>query len=155
MFSYLMDAICAHNAFLGMNRTWTPQDLVVHIYCKFLSECSHKGVMEKMLNHFLIPLYKFIFEEERPCVLHGVMEVVSEISNYFASPNATFLRLFGKQISLHLLPKYVTDKLFMQEFAYHLSIGLSTTLHKKKKAPWPTFSYANHIVQDQESESRK
>jgi len=29
------------------------------------------------------------------------------------------------------------DKLVMQEVSYHLSIGLSSRMHRKKKAPWP------------------
>lgn len=48
--------------------------------------------MEKLTNHFLIPLYKMNFEEEP--MSRGAMEVVSEIANWFASPNGTFLKVF-------------------------------------------------------------
>ena len=36
-----------------------------------------------------------------------------------------------------MLPKFSTDKLVMQEAAYHILTRLSTRLHRKKKAPWP------------------
>ena len=67
----------------------------MHVYCKCLLECRDKGAMEKLTDHFLILLYKMIFEEEPPCMSHGAMEVVSKIVDLFASPYDTFLRMFG------------------------------------------------------------
>lgn len=46
--------------------------------------------------------------------------------------------MFGGEKPLHVLQRYATDKLIMQEVSYHLAIGLSATLHRKNKAPWPT-----------------
>jgi len=51
--------------------------------------------MEKLIDHFLIPLYNLIFKEEPPCMSHGAMEAVVEITYWFASPYDTFLRVFG------------------------------------------------------------
>ena len=45
--------------------------------------------------------------------------------------------MLGGQKSLHVLPRYPTNKLVMQEFYYHISIGLSRVLQRKKKEPWP------------------
>lgn len=59
--------------------------------------------MEKLTHNFLILLYKLIFKEETPCMLHGEMELVLEIGDWFASPGGTFLRVFGRQKSRHLL----------------------------------------------------
>lgn len=67
------------------------------------------------------------------------MEEVSEIPNWFSSPNITFLGVFSIQKLLYLFPRYATDKIVMQEVSYHLSTRLSAALHRKKKAPWPTF----------------
>lgn len=36
--------------------------------------------------------------------------------------------------------KVSMDKLIIQEVSYNISIGLSTRLHRKKKAPYPTLS---------------
>ena len=45
--------------------------------------------------------------------------------------------MFGGEKPLHVLPRFSTDKLVMQEISYHPSTGLSATLHRRKKAPWP------------------
>lgn len=115
MFDYLLEVICAQNSIPGMSWTWSPKEPVVHIYCKLLSECSYKGVMEKLTEHFLIPLYNMIFEEDLPCMSREKMEAVSELAGWFASPNGTYLRVFGGQKSPHLLPRYATDKLVMKK----------------------------------------
>jgi len=54
MFAYLLDAICAHNAFPSMNRACSPQEHVVHIHYKLLSDWDHRGVMENLTDHFPI-----------------------------------------------------------------------------------------------------
>jgi len=64
--------------------------------------------------------------------------VIVDIAYWYASPGGTFLRVFGRKKPLHVLPRYVTDKLVMQEVSCHLTIGLSTDLHRKVKEPWPT-----------------
>ena len=90
--------------------------------------------MGKLIDHFLIPLYKLIFEEEPPCMSHGVMEAISEITDWYASPYATFLRVFSGEKSPHVFPRYSVDNIFMQEVVYHLSTRLAKTLHRKKIA---------------------
>lgn len=94
--------------------------------------------MEKLINHFLIPLYMMIFENEPPLTSRMKMEAIREILDWFSSLNGTFLRVFSGEKLLHVFPRYSIDKLIMQEVSYHLTIGLSASLHKKKKAPWPT-----------------
>lgn len=66
------------------------------------------------------------------------MEAVSEHADWFASSNGTYLRVFNSHKSSHMLPRWVTNKLVMQEVAYHISIDLSGVLRRNKKAPWPT-----------------
>jgi len=94
--------------------------------------------MEKLTDHFLILLYKLVFKEGPPRMSCGVVDVVSEIKDWFASSNGTFLRVFGGQNSPHLLLRHANDQLVMQEVTHHLSTGLSTFFCKNKKAPWPT-----------------
>ena len=66
------------------------------------------------------------------------MKAVVKIADRFASQDGTFLRVFDSKKSPHIFPRYSTENLVIQEVSYNLSIRLSTTLHKKKKAPWPT-----------------
>lgn len=51
-------------------------------------------------------------------------------------PVATSLVCLEERSLLHLLPRYATYKLVMQEVSYHLSTGLSTGVHRKKKLSW-------------------
>lgn len=50
----------------------------------------------------------------------------------------TFIQMYSVEKPLHVLQKFSLDKLLMLEVSYHISVGLSTTLYQKKKAPWPT-----------------
>ena len=97
MFAYLLDAIYAWNAFPSMSWTWTLRDPIVYIYCRVFSDCSHRGVMEKLTDHFLILLYQMIFEEEPRCMSRGEMEEVEDIIDWFPSLDGTFLKILGGQ----------------------------------------------------------
>jgi len=76
-----------------------------------------------------------IFEQELPCMSQAMMATLVNIANWYASPLGTFIRMYNVEKTLHVLPMFAMDKLIMQEVAYHISTGLSTRLHMKKKAP--------------------
>lgn len=59
------------------------------------------------------------------------------IAYWYASPNGNFIRMYSVEKALHVLLRFSTDNLAMQEVAYHISRWLSSGLHRKKKAPWP------------------
>jgi len=59
---------------------------------------------------------------------HEEMEEISKFIDWFSSPYSTYFKEFGSSKSSHMLPSYATDKLVMQEVAYHLSTGLSGML---------------------------
>lgn len=87
-------------------------------------------------------------------------EVILNITDWYASPGGTFIRVFGEEKPPHVLLRYATYKLVMQEVTYHLSIGLSVGLHRKKKAPWPTLPlwirlYKINILKDRDDEAKK
>lgn len=67
------------------------------------------------------------------------MEAILNIADWYALLGGTFIRVFGGEKPLHVLPRYATNKMAMKEVSYHFSIGLSSGLHGKKKARWPTF----------------
>lgn len=138
MFVYLLDAICAQQQFPGMGWTWTPLEEVVNVYCKLLSKCSYRGVMTRLSDHFIAPLYKMIFEQDLPCMSQEAMQALLNIADWYASLGGTFIRMFGMEKPLHELPRFATDKLVIQEVAYHISTGLLATLHMRKKTPWST-----------------
>ena len=66
------------------------------------------------------------------------MEAISELANWFPLPDGTYLRVFGGNKPPHQLPRYANDKMIMEDVDYHISVGFSGVLQRKKKAPWPT-----------------
>lgn len=66
------------------------------------------------------------------------IEAIVDIADWYASPGGTFIRVFGRENPTHVLPRYATDKLIMQEVSYHLAIGLLARLHRKTKVTRPT-----------------
>ena len=65
------------------------------------------------------------------------MQESLNIAYWYASAGGTFIRMFGREKHMHVLPRFSTYTLVMQEVAYHISIGLSARLYRRKKAPWP------------------
>lgn len=92
--------------------------------------------MERLTDHFINPLYKLIFEKYPPCMSREVMDVIVNIVDWYASPGGTFIRVFGREKPLPILPRYSIDKQVMQEVPYHLATGLSARLHRKKRSSW-------------------
>lgn len=81
-------------------------------------------------------VYKMIFEQDRPYMLHGVMEALIDIADWYASPLGIFIWVYNVEKAPHVFPKFSMDKIFMEEMSYPISTGLSAKLHKKRKAPW-------------------
>lgn len=66
------------------------------------------------------------------------MEEISKITDWFASLDGTFLRLFDVEKPPYVLPRYATNKRVMKEVSYHLTIGLLAAFQRKNKSPCPT-----------------
>jgi len=94
--------------------------------------------MAQLSLHFIIPLYKIIFEEYPPCMSQGAMEAITKITDWYFWEVGTFFRVFSEENPLHILPRYATDILMMKKLSYYLATGLLAYLHKKKRRPWPT-----------------
>ncbi len=98
----------------------------MNIYYKFLSECSYQEVMVMLLEHFISPMYRMIFEQDPPYMSWEVMQSLLNIADWYASASGTFIRMFDLEKPLDELPRFTTNKLDVQEVAYHISTGLST-----------------------------
>ena len=66
------------------------------------------------------------------------MEKIIKVVHWFSIQKGTLIRVFGSFKKPHAFPKFVTDKLLLQEFCYQMSSGFSKTLSKGKKKAWPT-----------------
>jgi len=78
-----------------------------------------------------------IFEVEAPCMSRETRKAVVEITDWFASPQGKYLKVFGSQMPPHLMLRYVTGKVVMKEVRYQLWTG--QLLQKKKKEHWSLF----------------
>jgi hypothetical protein len=61
MSSYLMDIMCVAHQYPKMGWEWQPIDPTIHIYCKVLWEHKYMTKYQNICEHFLAPLYEFIF----------------------------------------------------------------------------------------------
>lgn len=77
-----------------------------------------------------------IFDQDPSCMSMAVMKSLIDIAEWYSSPLGTFIWMYYAKKARHVLPKFSMDNLVMQEVSYYISTGLSTRLHKKKKAPW-------------------
>ena len=57
------------------------------------------------------------------------MEVIIGISYWYASLGGPFIRVFGEENPQHVLLRYVTEKMIMQEVSYHILVGLLARIH--------------------------
>jgi len=67
-----------------------------------------------------------------------VIEELVDIADCYASPLATFIRMYGVENDLHVLSNFSMDKFVMQEVLYHISRGLLVRVHRKKEEHWST-----------------
>jgi len=106
MFSYLLDVVCSCQEFPGMDWAWTPSENVVNVYYKFLSECSYRGIMARLFDQFIAPLYTMIFEQDLTYMSHATMEALLNIVDWFASLDGTFIRMYNVEKVSHVLPNF-------------------------------------------------
>lgn len=64
-------------------------------------------------------------------------EALTDIDDWYASLFGTYIWMYNVKKSSHVVPNFSLDKLIMQEVSYHISVGLTNRLHRKKKASWP------------------
>jgi hypothetical protein len=64
--------------------------------------------------------------------------IIRRIRDWYLMENDTYIRIYGAMKPPHLLPRFVPDKLVLQEVAYQTIIhGVRGMLYRSKKAIWP------------------
>jgi hypothetical protein len=67
-----------------------------------------------------------------------VQAIVKIIGDWYLLEYGTYLRIYGATKSPHFLPKFILDRLVLQEIAYQTIIhGVGATLYRDKKSIWP------------------
>jgi hypothetical protein len=145
MASYLLDIICARNAFSRMKLNWHPSGLVVHVYYNILWENRYKKSYAVICDHFIAPIYFLLFKRECPRLSDKEKKVIVKISHWYLDKRETYIRVFGTTGAPHLLPLHVPDQIVLGEICYKTIIqGYNATLVKDKKRAF--ISYGFHIV---------
>jgi len=85
----------------------------VNTYCNMLYECSFRGVVTLLFDHFITLVYKMIFEQDPPYMSKAMMEALINIADSYASPSDTFIRMYNTKKPSRVLPKFSLDILFM------------------------------------------
>jgi hypothetical protein len=138
MSSYLLDIMCIAHKYPNMGWSWFPVDVAIHIYCKVLWEHKYRTYYQRICEHFLAPLYEFIFCTSPPCMTDKAITVIRRIGDWYLMEHGTYIRIYGAMKPPHLLPRFVPDKLVLQEVAYQTIIhGVGGMLYRSKKSIWP------------------
>jgi hypothetical protein len=110
MSSYLIDIMCVAHQYPNMGWAWKPTDTTIHIYCKVLWEHKYRTKYQKIYEHFLAPLYEFIFCTPTPCMTDKEIVVIKRIGDWYLMEHNTYIRVYGAMKSpIFFLGLYQTD----------------------------------------------
>jgi hypothetical protein len=85
----------------------------------------------KTCEHFISLLYRLIFYKNSQCMIDKSIQMIDTNGDWHEIEKVTYMRIFGTNQPPHLLPKFILDKLVLQEIQYETYF-----LSKNKKAPW-------------------
>jgi len=90
----------------------------------------------------MLPIHKKVYNTTAPKFSKEAEVDILHVARWFGEKTFTYIKVFGRISSPHVLPYYVPDKLMAKEIAYRTIVdgGLIKGLKEKKKAIWPTFS---------------
>jgi hypothetical protein len=118
MSSYLVNVMCISHQSPKMIWERKPTDAAIHIYCNMLKEKKYRTEYQKIYEHFLDPLYEFIFYTPSPCMTNKEIVFIMWIGDWCLIEHGTYIRVYGAIKSLHLLPQFVLYKLLLQEVVF-------------------------------------
>jgi hypothetical protein len=85
----------------GSGNLQTNQSMsIVKCYGSINTETKYQKVCE----HFMAPLYEFIFFSPPPCMTDKEITVIKRIGDWFLLEHGTYIRIYGSMKSPHLLP---------------------------------------------------
>jgi hypothetical protein len=138
MSSYMLDMMYVHHQYPKMSWMKWPTKPPMHIYCKVLWDHKYRTRYHRIFDYFLAPLYEINFDSPTPCMTNKALEIVRKIGYWYLMDNVTYIRVYESTKDPYILPRFINDKLVLQEIAYQIEIhGAMETLYCDKKAIWP------------------
>jgi hypothetical protein len=98
-----------------MGWSWLPSITAILIYFKTLWEHKYRMEYQRICDHFLAPLDKFIFCTPLPCMIDKSMEILRKIGDWYLMEQDTYIILYGVMKPPHFIPWFVINKLVLQE----------------------------------------
>jgi len=122
MSPYLLNIMNVPHKYPNMGWAWHPTNPTIHIYYQVLWDHKYKIEYQNIFDHFLAPLYEFIFCTPTPYMNDKSIVVIKRIENWYLMEYGTYIRVYGAMN----LPIYyriisyvlVLDRLVIQEVAY-------------------------------------
>lgn len=89
----------------------------------------------------MLPIYKEVYNRTAPRFSKEAKVDILPVARWLGEETFTYIKVFGRIDSPHVLPYYVPDKLMARVIAYQTigEGGLRKGLKEQKKAIWPTF----------------
>jgi len=92
----------------------------------------------QICDSFMISLYNMFKNQTTSKFSQGSLNSIKEIGNWFVDNKFSYFKIYGCERELHLLPRYVLDRLVPREITYQrVFIGIATSLFKGKKRQCP------------------
>jgi hypothetical protein len=82
MSSYLLDIMCVFHQYPKMGWKWKPSNETIHIYCKVILDHKYMMKYRNICEHFLDPLYMFIFFTLSPCMTNREITFIKRIMDW-------------------------------------------------------------------------
>lgn len=115
--------VCASNSFVGMGCTRSPNQPLVHVYCKVLWEHKYMHNYPDICDQFHSLVYELIFCKQHPRLTNEAIEVLKIIGDWYMYERSTYIRIYGvtnaPQSLLAHVPKYF-DLFLLMGLAYNL-----------------------------------
>jgi hypothetical protein len=106
-----------------------------------LWEKKYRFEYQKICKEFLIPLYNLLFCTLVPCMTRKSLAIVCRVGDWYMLEYNTYIRINKTMKSPHILPKFIFDRLVLQEISYQTMIhGVGPCLYRDKKEIWAPFS---------------
>jgi hypothetical protein len=138
MSAYLIDVVCSSIQFPTFGWSWDQNQPLVHVYCSELWEVNYKKHIYDICDFFLAPLHTIIFGYPTYRISKESMATLKDIADWYMRKYYTYIKVYGNSRAPHILPRYVPDRLLIQEISYQtMETGITFSFQVVEKISGP------------------